>query len=207
MMRLPPVLLLFFSGTQLPQLPFGRDADLIKRMLVDLPPLPFPEMPMIHLARKFREGWASEEEARSPEEILNFRREAQAYTVSLLGTWVAEGVLEINALELSAGDLIQSSKGTQSRAGWKTRRLPTFPTENNRATAKAVDNGCGHVILAYKSDFSVVNTRWSSWNFLPLSSRANKDRVTAEHTAHFHERKIFCFQLFGYLSYIIRGGV
>jgi hypothetical protein len=32
-----------FSRTQPPQLPFGRDAGLIKRMLGELPPLPFPD--------------------------------------------------------------------------------------------------------------------------------------------------------------------
>jgi hypothetical protein len=113
-----------FSSTQHPQMPYGKDAELVKTMFAQLPPLPFPEMPMTYLGRKFREGWADEIDVGNLEAILNFRREAQAYTVSLLKAWVSEGAVDLNALAFSAGGLAQSSKKTQDNRVLLLRCLP-----------------------------------------------------------------------------------
>jgi hypothetical protein len=66
----------FFGRPQRLQLPYGNDADFVKRMCAAIPPLPFPEMPMVSLARKFSEEWA---QVLRLEEILSFRRPAQSY--------------------------------------------------------------------------------------------------------------------------------
>jgi hypothetical protein len=113
-----------FARTQHPQMPYGKDAELVKTMFAQIPPLPIPEMPMTYLGRKFREGWASEAEVRHLEEILNFRREAQEYTASLLNAWVSEGAVDLNVLAFSADGLTQSSKGTQENRMFLLRCLP-----------------------------------------------------------------------------------
>jgi hypothetical protein len=114
----------FFGRPQPLQLPYGKDADFVKRMCAAIPPLPFPEMPMVSLARKFSEEWATEDQVLHLEEILNFRRSAQSDTVYLFKAWVSQGLININELPLSAGDLTQSSEGTQLNRVLLLKYLP-----------------------------------------------------------------------------------
>ncbi|KAA8904551.1 hypothetical protein FN846DRAFT_907754 [Sphaerosporella brunnea] len=131
-----------FERTELLQLPYGKDSDFMKRMFSEVPPLPFPEMPMTYLARKFRAEWASEAEVRHLEEIVNFRLEAWSYTVSLLEAWVSEGVVEINALAVFASDLIQSSKGTQENRLLLLKCLPELDSLEKLNSAAGIYRYC-----------------------------------------------------------------